>query len=175
MKQNQTHTTDNSADHTRETDQAVADRQDGAEMEPAVVDVEQIEQMGKDVIESVQCLHELLAARSEALEACRSAVVEQASELEQQQQALEQQAIQLEMADKQSTIENKQADTAVKQSTAVKNFSEIEQNDVENAIQTAELASAAGNSQLFDAAIADIARLLQNGGNPSLTAGAQQV
>tara|TARA_R110000803_G_scaffold210685_1_gene283164 strand:- start:909 stop:2951 length:2043 start_codon:yes stop_codon:yes gene_type:complete len=94
---------------------------------------------------------------------------------QQQQQALQDQAIQLEMADKQSTIENKQADTAVKQSTAVKNFSEIEQNDVENAIQTAELARAAGNAPLFNAAIADIARLLQNGGNPSLTAGAQQV
>jgi len=87
MKQDQTHTTDNSADHARQTDQAVADRQDGAKVEPAVVDVEQIEQMGRDVIDSVQCLHELLVARSEALEACRSAVVEQATELEQQQQA----------------------------------------------------------------------------------------
>lgn len=90
---------------------------------------------------------------------------------EQQQQAMQQKAIELEMADKQATIENTQADSAVKQSTAVKNFSEIEQNDVENAVQTAELASAAGNTQLFNAAIADIARLLQNGGNPSLTAG----
>jgi hypothetical protein len=89
----------------------------------------------------------------------------------QQQQAVQAKALELEFAQKQSDIENKMADTAVKQSTAVKNFSEIEQNDVENAIQTAELASAAGNARLFNAAINDIARLLQNGGNPSLTAG----
>lgn len=89
----------------------------------------------------------------------------------QQAQQMQQMAVQLEMAEKQATIDNKIADTAEKQSKAVKNFSEIEKNDVENAIQTAELASAAGNAQLFNAAILDIARLLQNGGNPSLTAG----
>ena len=88
---------------------------------------------------------------------------------------MQQKAVELEMREKEVTIENKQADTAVKQSTAVKNFSEIEQNDVENAVQTAELAAAAGNGPLLNAALADIARLLQNGGNPSLTAGAQQV
>tara|TARA_R110002126_G_scaffold101189_12_gene233206 strand:- start:1933 stop:3957 length:2025 start_codon:yes stop_codon:yes gene_type:complete len=87
---------------------------------------------------------------------------------QQQQQAMQQKAIELEMREKEVTIENKQADTAVKQSTAVKNFSEIEQNDVENAVQTAELAAAAGNGPLLNAALADIARLLQNGGNPSL-------
>ena len=90
---------------------------------------------------------------------------------QQQQQEVQQRAVELEMREKEVTIENKQADTAVKQSTAVKNFSEIEQNDVENAVQTAELASAAGNMPLLNAALADIARLLQNGGNPSLTAG----
>lgn len=88
-----------------------------------------------------------------------------------QQQALQQQAVQLELAEKQVTIENKQADTAVKQSTAVKNFSEIEQNDVENAVQTAELAAAAGNLPLLNRALADVSRLLQNGGNPPPTAG----
>ena len=92
----------------------------------------------------------------------------------QQAQQLQQQATQLEFMSKQADIENKQADTASKQSKAVKDFSEIEQNDVENAIQTAELASAAGNGPLFHAAIADITRLLQDGGKPELNATVKQ-
>jgi hypothetical protein len=92
---------------------------------------------------------------------------------QQQQQQLQQQAIQLEMAEKQVTIENKQADTAVKQSTAVKNFSEIEQNDVENAIQTAELAAASGDQSLLLEALAQATELLKNGGNPPPTIGNQ--
>ncbi|WP_299077166.1 portal protein, partial [uncultured Paraglaciecola sp.] len=102
---------------------------------------------------------------------------------DQQQQAMQQTSIELEFAETQATIENKMADTAVKQSSAVKNFSEIEQNDVENAVQTAELAAAAGNTRLLQAALADVARLLKNNGpqapqaqlqqNP--TAGVQQV
>ena len=79
------------------------------------------------------------------------------------------------MAEKQVTIENKQADTAVKQSTAVKNFSEIEQNDVENAIQTAELAAASGDQTLLLEALAQATQLIRNGGNPPPTVGNQQV
>ena len=94
---------------------------------------------------------------------------------QQQQQQLQQKAIELEMAEKQVTIENKQADTAVKQSTAVKNFGEIEQNDVENAIQTAELAAASGDQTLLLEALAQATQLIRNGGNPPPTVGNQQV
>ena len=101
---------------------------------------------------------------------------------EQQQQAMQKKAVELEMSEKQVIIENKQADTAVKQSQAVKNFSEIEQNDVENAVQTAELAAAAGNTPLLQAALRDVARLLQNNGpqapqaqQQNSTVGVQQV
>jgi len=97
--------------------------------------------------------------------------VQAQQEAEQKQQAMQEKAVQLEMGEKQAIIDNKIADTAVKQSTAVKNFSEIEQNDVENAVQTAELAAAAGNTQLLQAALADAARLLKNGGAPSPTNG----
>jgi hypothetical protein len=103
---------------------------------------------------------------------------EQQAAIEQQQaqqQKLQQKAIELEMAEKQVTIENKQADTAVKQSTAVKNFSEIEQNDVENAIQTAELAAASGDQTLLLEALAQATQLIRNGGNPPPTAGNQRV
>jgi hypothetical protein len=95
--------------------------------------------------------------------------VQAQQEAEQKQQAMQEKAVQLEMGEKQAIIDNKIADTAVKQSTAVKNFSEIEQNDVENAVQTAELAAAAGNQRLLQAALGSISELLRNGGNPSLT------
>lgn len=99
---------------------------------------------------------------------------QQIQQQQQQQQQLQQKAVELEMAEKQVTIENKQADTAVKQSTAVKNFSEIEQNDVENAIQTAELAAASGDQTLLLEALAQATQLIRNGGNPSPTVGNQQ-
>jgi len=101
--------------------------------------------------------------------------LQQRQQAQQQQQQQQQQAIQLELTEKQVTIENKQADTAVKQSTAVKNFSEIEQNDVENAIQTAEIAAAAGDPRLLQEALAQATELLRNGGNPPTTVGNQRV
>lgn len=82
----------------------------------------------------------------------------------QQQAQMQAQAVQLELADKQATIENTMADTANKQADAVKKFSEVEQNDVENAVQTAELAAASGDVRLLQQALADATRLLQNGG-----------
>lgn len=94
---------------------------------------------------------------------------------QQEQQQLQQQAVQLELADKQANIENTMADTANKQAQAVNKFSETEQNDVENAVQMAELAAAQGNRKVLNAALADVVRLVQNAGTPAPTAGPQQV
>lgn len=90
---------------------------------------------------------------------------------QQQQQAIQQQAIQLQFEGQQAIIANKNADTANKQASAVKSFSEVEQNDVENAVQTAELAAASGNQRLLLEALAQVTQLLRDGGNPLPTAG----
>lgn len=98
---------------------------------------------------------------------------EQSQALQQQQaqqQQIQQTAVQLQFAEQQAKIENTQADTANKQSQAVNKFSDTHQNDVENAIQTAELAAAAGDQALLLQALAQATQLLQNP-----TAGAQQV
>lgn len=92
---------------------------------------------------------------------------------QQQQQQVQQQAVQLDFADKQANIDNKIADTATKQAKAVNTFSETEQNDVENAVQMAELAAAAGNQEALNEALANVITLVRNGNNP--TAGIQQV
>jgi hypothetical protein len=92
---------------------------------------------------------------------------------QQQQQQVQQQAVQLEFADKQANIDNTIADTATKQAKAVNTFSETEQNDVENAVQMAELAAAAGNQEALNEALANVIALVRNGNNP--TAGIQQV
>ena len=97
-----------------------------------------------------------------------------------QQQALElqQQDIQLETGLKQAKIENMNADTANKKATSVKNLTEAQQNDFENAVQTAELAASSGNPQLMQAALVEITSLMgnaaqpvQNAGMPALTSG----
>jgi len=85
---------------------------------------------------------------------------------QQQQQQMQQQAIQLEFADKQANIDNTIADTATKQAKAVNTFSETEQNDVENAVQLAELAAAQGNTAALQLALADVVRLVSNAGQP---------
>lgn len=92
---------------------------------------------------------------------------------QQQQQQVQQQAVQLEFADKQANIDNTIADTATKQAKAVNTFSETEQNDVENAVQMAELAAAAGNQEALNEALGNVITLVRNGNNP--TAGIQQV
>jgi hypothetical protein len=92
---------------------------------------------------------------------------------QQQQQEQQQAAVQLEFAEKQANIENKQADTANKQASAVKSFSEIEQNDVENAVQSAELAAASGDQALLIEALSQVRQLLQDGGSPPAAQGAQ--
>ncbi len=89
----------------------------------------------------------------------------------QQQQQLQQTAVQLQLSEQQAKIENTQADTANKQSSAVKSFSETEQNDVENAVQVAELAAASGDMALLNESLAQVTQLLRNGGNPPPTAG----
>jgi hypothetical protein len=100
----------------------------------------------------------------------------QAKQQQQQQaQQQQQQAIELQFKEQQSKIENTTADTANKQADAVKKFSEIEQNDVENAIQTAEIAAAAGDPVLLQEALAQATQLLRNGGNPPPTVGNQRV
>lgn len=74
-----------------------------------------------------------------------------------QQQALQlQQAqMQLEMAEKQATIENKQADT-------VKKISEAEQNQIENAVEVAELAAQQQNQALMAQAVQELAGLVRS-------------
>lgn len=94
----------------------------------------------------------------------------------QQQGQLQQQAVQLELADKQASIENTQADTATKQAKAVNLFSETEQNDVENAVQMAEIAAAAGDIAGLNEALDNVRVLIRNNaGGPAPTAGVQQV
>jgi len=101
---------------------------------------------------------------------------QQAIQQQQQQQAeLQQQAIQLQFAEQSAKIENTVADTATKQAKAVNTFSETEQNDVENAVQLAELAAAQGNQAALQLALADVIRLVQNAGTPAPTVGTQQV
>lgn len=90
---------------------------------------------------------------------------------QQQQQAIQEQAIQLQFAQQTANIANKQADTATKQAQAVQRFSEVEQNDVENAVQMAELAAAQGNTQALNAALAEVVRLVQDTGKPVPTTG----
>jgi len=93
------------------------------------------------------------------------------AQAQQQQQQIQQTVVQLGIAEKQADIENTQADTATKQAKAVNTFSETEQNDVENAIQSAELAAAAGDQALLVEALNQVTQLLRNGGNPSATVG----
>lgn len=79
-------------------------------------------------------------------------------EVQQQQAMLQQaqaQAAQIQAAKDQADIENKQADTA-------KKYTEAEANDLENAIKSAELAQQQQNAQLFQRAMLEVARLLQN-------------
>ena len=73
--------------------------------------------------------------------------------------------VKLAVAEKQAIIENKQADTANKQAQAVNKFSETEQNDVENAVQMAELAAAAGDQDLLNQALATVTALVRNTGS----------
>jgi hypothetical protein len=94
---------------------------------------------------------------------------------QQAQAQLQQQQIQLGMAEQQASIENKQADTANKQASAVKSFSEVEQNDVENAVQTAELAAASGDQRLLLESLGQVTQLLRSNGNPQANQVAQVV
>ena len=66
----------------------------------------------------------------------------------------------MEMADKQANIENTQADTANKKATSIKNLTEAQQNDFENAINTLELAQREGNIQLKTEALAELLGLM---------------
>jgi len=79
---------------------------------------------------------------------------------QQKAQQLQDAQIQLQMGQQQADIENKQADTAVKKSTAAKNLTDAEQNDVENAVQLAELAMAQGNKNLMNLALREIVELV---------------
>ena len=90
---------------------------------------------------------------------------------QEQQSQLQQQAIQLQFAEQKAKIDNTLADTATKQAKAVNTFSETEQNDVENAVQLAELAAAQGNQAAVQLALADVIRLVQNAGTTAPTGG----
>ena len=63
-------------------------------------------------------------------------------------------ALQLEMGEKQANIANKEADTA-------KKFSEADQNEIENAVQVAELAAQQQNQALLNQALSEIVALVQ--------------
>lgn len=71
-----------------------------------------------------------------------------------QQAQLQQMQMQAEMAEKQAEIENTQADT-------MKKVSEAQQNEIENALQTAELAAQQQNSQLQTQALLQLISLLK--------------
>lgn len=86
----------------------------------------------------------------------------QQQQLQQQQQQMQQQAIQLELADKQANIDNTVAGTAKDRATAIKTMTDAQQNEVETAIKTAELASQQQNQELLNQALADITNLIQN-------------
>ena len=73
----------------------------------------------------------------------------------QQQNQLQQAQLQIEMADKQAEIENTQADTA-------KKISEAQQNEIENAVQIAELAAQQQNQQLMANALQNVIALIRN-------------
>ena len=90
---------------------------------------------------------------------------------QQEQQAIQKQALKLQFADQQANIENTQADTANKQAQAVNRFSDTEQNDVENAVQMAELAAAAGNQAALNEALANVVNLVRNSAVQAPTGG----
>jgi hypothetical protein len=97
---------------------------------------------------------------------------------EQQQQAqlqqqVQQRALQLADEEKIADIQNTQADTANKQASAVNKFSETEQNDVENAVQSAELAAASGDQRLLLEALSQVTELLRSNGSPAANQVAQ--
>ena len=64
------------------------------------------------------------------------------------------------MAGEQANIENTQADTANKKATSIKNLTEAQQNDFENAINTLELAQQQGDIQLKTEALAELLQLM---------------
>lgn len=97
-----------------------------------------------------------------------------------QQQAaqLQQMQVQLAMGEQQAKIENMQADTLNKQATAAKNqanavesMTTAQQNELENAVQVAELAMQQQNAALLQQALSDVSMLIRNAGSPAPTAG----
>lgn len=83
-------------------------------------------------------------------------IEDEETQAQQSQQAQAQaMQIQMAMAKEQAEIENKQADTA-------KKISEAQQNEIENAIQTAELAGAQQNIQLQNQALLQLVQLLSS-------------
>ncbi|MEE9304299.1 MAG: portal protein [Thiotrichaceae bacterium] len=85
---------------------------------------------------------------------------QQAAEAQQQQQQLQQAQLKLAMDEQQGKIENTAADTANKKATSIKNLTEAQQNDFENAINTAELAQREGDVELKTQALNEILQLM---------------
>lgn len=86
---------------------------------------------------------------------------------QQQQAQVQQRVLQLAEEEQIADIQNTQADTANKQASAVNKFSETEQNDVENAVQSAELAAASGDQRLLLEALSQVTALLRSNGSPA--------
>ena len=82
--------------------------------------------------------------------------------LQQQQAQQQQQAVELEFKEKQVKIEGEIASTAKDKATAIKTMTDAQQNEVETAIKTAELAQQQQNSELLNQALSDITRLIRN-------------
>lgn len=80
---------------------------------------------------------------------------------QQQQAQLQQMQIQMEMAEKQADIENTNADTT-------KKMSESQQNEIENAVQIAELAAQQQNQQLMAQALQNVIGLIRNNPDQNL-------
>ncbi len=80
---------------------------------------------------------------------------------QQQQLQIQQVAAQLEMGEKQAKISNIEADTASKQATAVETMTTAHQNEIENAINAAELAAAQQNQALMAQALNELVGLVR--------------
>jgi hypothetical protein len=79
-----------------------------------------------------------------------------------QQAQIQQAQIQQEFEGRQAKIENLQADTANKQASSIKSFTEAQQNEIENAVQVAELAAQQQNQALLSQALSEIVQLVQS-------------
>jgi len=85
---------------------------------------------------------------------------QQIAENQAKQNELQEIQTRLALEGEQAKINNMDADTASKKATSVKNLTEAQQNDIENAINTVELAQREGDIQLKTEALAELVQLM---------------